>query len=415
MPVSRLVSDALQDTRTARRLVAGGRPARQQSLRDHNLGLALRLVAEAPTPVSRAQIASTTGLTRATASTLVETLLAGGLVREVPLPPTARSGRPAVGLVLAPGGPGGLGLEVNVDYIAATVVDLTGAVVVHEVHAGDQRVLTPAAALRTTAAVGAAALAAAQRKGVRVAGTAVALPGLVHDGRLLLAPNLGWQDVDVRRLLTRNRRLTALPLALDNEANYAALGEVSPTARTFVHVSGEIGIGAGIVLDGELYRGSRGWSGEIGHVTVVPSGPACHCGATGCLEVYAGQEAILRAAGLAGQSVGAPGAALAERATLGDPALLAALDAAAGALGTVLAGVLNVLDISTVVLGGIYAPLAPWLLPTVGHELSRRVLWSSWEPPSVRTAAHGPEAAALGAARSVVAAVVSEPERWLVT
>jgi predicted NBD/HSP70 family sugar kinase len=372
--------------------------------------------------VSRAQIAALTGLTRATASTLVEALLTGGLVREIALPPTERSGRPAVGLKLAPGGPGGLGLEINVDYLAATVVDLTGAVVVHEVRAGDQRLLTPAQALRRTASVGAAALAAAQRKGVQVAGTALALPGLVHDGRLLRAPNLGWQDVDVHRLLTRDRRLSAFPLSLDNEANFAALGEVSATARTFVHVSGEIGIGAGIVLDGELYRGSRGWSGEIGHVTVDASGPECHCGATGCLEVYAGLEAILRAAGidehgLVGQEpgVGGQGVALAERASHGDPALLAALDAAARALGTVLAGVLNVLDISTVLLGGSYAPLAPWLLPTVGHELARRVLWSAWEPPSVRTARHGPEAAALGAARSVVTAVMSEPERWLVT
>jgi predicted NBD/HSP70 family sugar kinase len=381
-------------------------------------------VAEAHEPVSRAQIAATTGLTRATASALVEVLLAGDLVHEIVLPPTERSGRPAVGLALAPGGPGGLGLEINVDYVAATVVDLTGAVVVHEVRPGDQRLLTPAQALRKAAGVGAAALAAAQRRGVQVAGAAVAVPGLVRDGRLLRAPNLGWQDVDVHGLLTRDRRLAAVPLALDNEANYAALSEVSASARTFVHVSGEIGIGAGIVLDGELYRGSRGWSGEIGHVTVDASGPECHCGATGCLEVYAGLEAILRAAGLAGDGlagndpgpvVGGQGVALAERAARGDRASLAALDAAAGALGTVLAGVLNILDISTVVLGGSYAPLAPWLLPTVGHELARRVLWSAWEPPSVRTAAHGPEAAALGAARSVVSSVLAEPERWLVT
>ena len=103
-----------------------GRPARQQSLRDHNLALALRVVADATGPVSRAQIASATGLTRATASTLVELLLAGGLLTETALLTAPGSGRPAVGLALAPGGLGGLGLEVNVDYLAVTVVDQIG-------------------------------------------------------------------------------------------------------------------------------------------------------------------------------------------------------------------------------------------------------------------------------------------------
>ncbi len=416
MPPSRPVTAAEQDQGAVTRLGGAGRPARQRSLRDHNLGLALRLVADAPEPVSRARIASLTGLTRATASALVEALLDGGLVREVVLPPTSRSGRPAVGLALAPGGPGGLGLEVNVDYVATTVVDLTGAVVHHEIRQGDQRELAPAEALRLAARAGATALAAAGRKGVRVAGAAVALPGLVRDGRLLLAPNLGWQDVDVRALLARNRALGALPLSFDNEANYAALSEVSATTRSFVHVSGEIGIGAGIVLDGELYRGSHGWGGEIGHVTVDPSGPRCHCGSDGCLEVYAGQEAIVRAAGLSsggGTLLGGQGAALAERAAQGHPGLLAALDGAASALGTALAGVLNLLDVTTVVLGGVYAPLSPWLLATVRRELDRRVLWSAWEAPRVRAAGHGPQAAVHGAARSVVTGVLSEPEHWL--
>lgn len=392
-------------------------PARQRSLRDHNLALALQLVAAAGTPVSRAQIAASTGLTRATASALVEELIAAGLVEEVAPQARVGSGRPATGLQLAATGPGGLGLEVNVDYVAVTVVDLAGAVVHHRVAAGDQRQATPAEVLRGAGRLAADAVVAAEGKGVPVAGLEVALPGLVRDGRLLLAPNLGWQDVDVLALLRRTRRLAALPMTASNEADLAARGEVTPDLRSFVHVSGEIGIGAGLVVDGELYAGSHGWAGELGHVTVDARGPECRCGARGCLEVYAGQEALLRAAGLpsAGTALGGQGAALAEAAERGDPAVLAALEAAAHALGTALSGVLNLLDLPVVVLGGTYARLTPWLGPPVEQELARRVLWASFDRPQVRAASHGEGAAVLAAARSVSARTLSAPEQWSVT
>ncbi len=392
-----------------------GRPARQQSLRDHNLALALRVVADATGPVSRAQIASATGLTRATASTLVELLLAGGLLTETALLTAPGSGRPAVGLALAPGGLGGLGLEVNVDYLAVTVVDLTGEVVLREVLDGDQRGLSSDVVLKAAARLAASALATARARELRVAGTAVSVPGLVRDGRLVRAANLRWYDVDVLAALRRNPSLAALDLSIDNEANDAARGEVTAELRSFLFVSGEIGVGAGIVLDGVVFRGTRGWAGELGHVSVDPAGPRCRCGAQGCLEVVAGLEAVTRAAGLT-PTQGLPhGVALTAAAEAGDSATLAALEAAARALATALGGALHLLDVGTVVLGGAYARLAPWLVPTLSQCLQERLLWSSWEGPIVRPAARGAEAASLGGARSVVSRLLSEPERWLVT
>lgn len=340
-------------------------PARQRSVRDHNLALALQVVADGARPVSRAQIAVATGVTRATASALVEDLLAADLVREVTLPPTSRSGRPATGIALSQGLLGGLGLEINVDYLAVTVVELDGAVVHQQVLRVDVPQQSPSEVLREARVL---ARRAARASGLRVLGMAVALPGLLEGDRLL-APNLGWRDVDVRRLL-RSR----LPLVLDNEANFAALAEVTPSRQSFVHVSAEIGIGAGIVIDGQLFRGTRGWSGEIGHVTVDPDGPRCRCGARGCLEVYAGLQA------------------LSERGP----------DAVAAALGTALAGVLNVLDVGTVVLGGAYAEQASALAPGIAAELAERVLWADLQLPEVLVARHGTGAAALGAATSVV-------------
>lgn len=392
-----------------------GRPARQQSLRDHNLALALRVVSDAGGPVSRAQIAGATGLTRATASTLVELLLAGGMLTETALLTTAGSGRPAVGLALAPGGFGGLGLEVNVDYLAVTIVDLTGEVVLREVLDGDQRGLSSDVVLKGAARLAASALAMARARGLRVAGTAVSVPGLVRDGRLVRAANLRWFDVDVLAALRRNPSVAALDLSIDNEANDAARGEVTAELRSFLFVSGEIGVGAGIVLDGLVFRGTRGWAGELGHVSVDPAGPRCRCGAQGCLEVVAGLEAITRAASLT-PTQGLPhGVALTAAAEAGDSATLAALEAAARALATAIGGALHLIDVGTVVLGGAYARLAPWLVPTLSRCLQERLLWSSWEGPIVRPAAQGAEAASLGGARSVVARLLSEPERWLVT
>src|SRR6266511_4097236 len=226
-------------------------------------------------------------------------------------------------------------------------------------------------------------------------------------------PNLGWRDVDAAAALSRSPAVADLPLTVDNEANLAALGELHaspPGSGNFLYVSGEIGIGAGIVLDGALYRGARGWSGELGHVAVRPDGPRCRCGAQGCLEQYAGQETILRAARLVDGTV----QSLAERAATGDSAALAALASAADALGVAVAGVVNLLDVDTVLLGGVYAPLAPWLVPGITAEIDRRVLTAAWSPVTVCAATLAGDAAVVGAA-VVVRPVRDNPERWLAT
>ncbi|MFY1633516.1 ROK family protein [Solwaraspora sp. WMMB335] len=410
-------ADTGRSTRTGR--PAGG-PLRQAGLREHHLGLVMRQVAAARRPPSRADIAAATGLTRATVSALVDELITGRLLAEVAPPPRTGAGRPATGLVLAADGPAGLGLEINVDYLAACVVDLAGTVRHRTVLRADQRPDQPRQVLARLADLAGTALAAPQVAGLTLAGAAVAVPGLVaRDGLVRLAPNLGWHDVDVPGALAQQPTLADVAVVVDNEANLAALGELHARAgelTDFVYVSGEIGIGAGIIIDGHLFRGARGWSGELGHMAVRPDGPACRCGAAGCLEQYAGQEAILRAAGVA--RAGLPAAAalrrLTRRAGSADVAARSALDSAATALGVVLAGVVNLLDVQTVVLGGIYAPLADWMVPHVEAEITRRVLTAAWSPVAVRASVLGAEAAATGAAGSVVRAVRDHPAPWLV-
>ncbi|WP_433824988.1 ROK family protein [Actinoplanes sp. CA-015351] len=393
-----------------------------------HLALALRNVAENDGEISRAGISTATGLNRSTACSLIEELMAGGLVREVKeARRNTRAGRPGTALGLRSDGPAGLGIDVNVDYTAVCVVDLTGAVRYKHVVAEDQRGQNSREVLDRIARLARGAQNAAESFGLTLCGSAVAVPGIVdrRGATVTLAPNLGWHDLDVAEVLpadVHGERAT-----LDNEANFAALSEedLLRSGASYLYVSGQIGVGAGIVLDGTLYRGSHGWSGEIGHLTIDRDGPECPCGRRGCLERYAGHEAILRATTIMTSAGTTPGAGttlgvsptadlIADRARSGDAPTLAALATAGRTLGFALAGCLNLLDVGTIVLGGIYRDLAPWIGPEVEREIQAQFVGAGWARPEVRPAAYGAEAPALGAARSVVRDVINDPIRWLV-
>ncbi len=127
-------------------------------------------------------------------------------------------------------------------------------------------------------------------------GAALALPGLVSGGSVRQAPNLGWNEVPAQELFADALAALrpghpALPVASENEANLAALAELwfggLGDVRSFLYLTGEIGVGGALVLNGELLRGAHGFAGEIGHVVVDPAGPECRCGSRGCLEQYA--------------------------------------------------------------------------------------------------------------------------------
>jgi predicted NBD/HSP70 family sugar kinase len=391
------------------------------SVRAHNLSVALHQVVTAPEPVSRAGIAAATGLSRATASRLVDALVSAQLVSELPPRTPVAAGRPAAGLVVSGSGPAGLGLEINVDYVAVCVVDLRGASRYREVAAGDQRGRSPAHVMASLAELASTALAKAAAEGLHVVAATVALPGLVDvaEGRLRLAPNLGWRNVDVVALLQRHEALAGLAIGIDNEANLAAMAELATGkhGRTFLHISGEVGIGSGIALDGAIFRGSRGWSGEIGHVTVHSGGRLCSCGARGCLEQYAGLDVIVREGlgAAAGNTTGdaAPVELLLAEARRGNRRLIAALDEAGSALGIAVASALNMLDLDRVVLGGIYSPLAPYLIPTLEREIQARLVSAQWAAVSICASTLRAGSAVLGAGQVVVREVLAHPAAWI--
>ncbi|GAB2480590.1 ROK family transcriptional regulator [Jatrophihabitans fulvus] len=367
-------------------------PASAQGMRRQNRSLVLAAVAAGPAR-SRAVLAAELGLSRATVSAIVEDLVHDRLVRELDAD-RSLPGRPAVPLDLDPDALGVLGVELGVDHATALVLDLTGAVRArHQRELG--RVRTPAATLRRVAAVARDTITAA---GLRVDHGALAVPGLLdRNGTVRRLPNLpGWEGTHVA-----GRLATDLGLAVraDNEANLAALADLAldDLGPEFLHVSGEIGVGAALVHDGRVYRGAHGFAGELGHVAIEPDGPECGCGARGCLEQYAGRHAVLRAAGV--DTV----AALMSAADRGEPRACDALAAAGHALGRALADAVNLVDVPVIVLGGLYATLFPWLAPPVRDQLASRVLGRGQAEVQLVRSPRGADAGATGAALDVLA------------
>ena len=353
-------------------------------VRRHHLSVVLEhLVRHGPR--SRAALAEETGLTKATVSTLVADLLDRGLVVELAVQRAGRVGRPPTDVAAAGHRVGALGLQIDVDGVAATVVDLAGEVrVLHRDPARTRDVATSRVVDRLRR-VTSAAMSDAEALGVDVIGAALALPGLVdrRTGTLFVAPNLHWFDADLTSIVVRLGLPEHLPLAVDNEANLGALAELRLGAgrslTSFVYVSVGVGVGAGIVVDGQVLRGAHGFAGELGHVVVDPDGKPCACGARGCLETIVGDDVA---------------------ATPGDVA-----DALAAALRTVV----HLVDPQAVVLGGTLAAAGLPFAGEVADRLSASTLGARWYPCDVRPSSFGADAALVGAATSALDALLADP------
>ena len=393
--------------------------ARQQSLRTHNLALVLRAVVEAPGRLTRARIAAALGLTRATASDLVDRLIAARLVDELETELVGRAGRPGMLLVPHRGGVAGLGLEIQVDHLAVRVTTLDGSSLGEARLAGDYRASDPAVVAHRLGRLAGQVITQLPPE-VELAGACVSVPALLRSGSgiVALAPNLGWSGIDLVALLSEHPDLSILPIELGNDADLSARAETRARAvaggmardeQSFLYIAGEVGIGGAIVVDGEPARGQHGWSGEIGHTVIDRSGPRCACGATGCLEQYAGLDVIRRRSGLPVETTVDQLLDREQRSIR----VRRSLQWAASAIGVAVATALNLVDVERVVLGGVYARLFDHLAPGIEREVRARVLAARWAPVEVVAALAGPDSAATGAGWRVLDGVVADPARWI--
>jgi predicted NBD/HSP70 family sugar kinase len=383
-------------------------------VRATNLAVVLRYV-RGHAPCSRADIAAATGLNKATVSSLVTDLLERRLVRETGLTEN-RIGRPATMLVLDGGSYAAVGMEVNADYLTAVALDLAGERLLSWRRSFAGLNVSPGKAVAGVTALARRALSRVAGEGRRVLGLTVGVPGLVDaDGVVRVAPNLGWHDVDLRHQLTAALGDPGYAVTVDNDANLAAIAEhrwgAEAGAANLAYLTGELGVGAGVIVDGRLLHGAHGFTGEIGHVQLDPAGPECGCGRRGCLEALAGVAGLLRRANPDTFSDGAPTdwepevQEVARRARAQDKVALDALAEVGGWLGHGAAVLANLVNPEVIILGGYFVPLGEWLLPAAREQLAQRALAPGAGGARLAVSAFGHDAAATGGAARILAAV----------
>ncbi len=409
--------------------------AGHNDIRRNNLELVLRHLSAVGAD-SRAGIAARAGLTRATVSRLVAELIDLGLVREIGQDRDGRAGRPGIVLELG-AGVLAIGMEVNVDYLSVLVIDLAGRQVLSERQAFDAAVgpeacLTALAELyrrtrrRLTARRG--------RPAPLVAGVTVAVPGLVDvtAGVVAEAPNLHWRDVAVAEPLARMLRLGGAggmggmggmggpPIHVGNDANLAAIAEyrAGDWAGTpnLVYITGEVGIGGGIIVGGQPLLGTRGYGGEVGHMNVMPDGPLCGCGRRGCWEACIGLNALLSSARQHPRGDVPPEGKIepiVKRARAGDERTLAVLHELGRWIGVGAANLSNLFDPQVIILGGYFAHLGDWILPVAQEALEAGTLARTGEHLRLATSTLGFTAAAQGGALHAIERVMSDPTALL--
>lgn len=400
-----------------------GERADQATVRRSNLSLVLRRLRDGG-PRSRAGLSAATGLNKATVSSLVAELVARGLVRDGAVLRHGGAGRPGLAVEVDPAGACGVGLEVNVDYLAAVALDLHGQPLVEQRVPLDVAATPVAGALDALAALARDTLRAATRRTRHVAGLTVAVPGLadVDAGVLAVGPNLGWRDVPVAAELAARLPDLPWPVRVDNDANLSALAEHALGAEAgiadLVYLTGEVGVGGGVIAGGRLLRGSEGFSGEVGHLPLDPEGRTCACGRRGCWETRVGLGALLRAAAADDDPVADPSldlerrlAELERRALAGDRRTVAALAEVGRHLGAGAAVLVSLLNPRVLVLGGYFARLGPWLLDEARAELSRRLYAPDVTHCRIALSTLGFTAAVRGGALVAVESVVADPTR----
>jgi N-acetylglucosamine repressor len=377
--------------------------------RQHNHRLVLRTVYDFG-PISRAEVARTTGLTRTTVSDVVTDLLDDGMVEEVGRGPSS-GGKAPILLSIVGDARQVIGLDLGEGTFAGAFVNLRGEI---------RRVVE----LPVDGRNGDDALAIVFRlvdeliaeAGSPPLGIGVGTPGLVdtRTGTIRWAVNLDWQDLPLGGLLTERY---GLPANVANDSQAAALAEYTfgdgRRLPNLITIKVGRGIGAGLVLNGSLFQGDGFGAGEIGHVAVVDDGAACHCGRFGCLETVASSGAITaRAAGLAVE-LGSPLAARSPAGELafddvvrafaaGDPAARTAALEAARYLGQAIAGLIGALNISRIVLDGPVTAFGDDWLATIADEARRRSLGMLSRDTEIEFGRLAPNVVVLGASALLI-------------
>jgi predicted NBD/HSP70 family sugar kinase len=378
--------------------------ADQASVRRFNMSAILRLLRERGT-LARADLAKELGMTRNTASNIVSDLLDAGLVVETEYRRSG-AGRPGLLLELSPHGGFAIGAEIDISRIIVVAVDLRGKILWRET-AGVKAANTLEETCRTAEQLVEAGLAWGKAEGYPPLGIGLGLAGLVdaESGMLTYAPSLQWQDVPFRD--TWEARF-GLPVLLDNEANTSAMGYYTYSDRSnalnLAYLSIGVGMAAGLILEGRLFRGSDGYAGQAGHMKIRPDGEPCTCGDHGCWVTEVGMPALTRRHDAG--SITPEEAAQALR--LGESSVAAIADDMADMLGLGIVNLVNLFNLDTVILGGAMRPMLPFMLERAQGVVDQRALAQPRKNVRIKVSGRDDDAV-FGAACLVLDRIISDP------
>lgn len=341
--------------------------------------------------IPRIDLAQRTGISRATVTTITADLLRDGLIREVPPEEgtAAARGRPRVDLKIDGTAHLVAGAKVSGASISCVLMDFEGTQLAdHEAplppgrHSAQQLAENVSDAVAALAGKIGRTTADISGVGVGLAGTIDATAGAVH-----WSPSLSERNVDFAGILTD---VMGVPTYLDNDANLVAMAEktfgLGRDHSDFIVVTIEAGVGMGIVLGGEIYRGTRGCGAEFGHTKVQLEGALCRCGQRGCLEAYVADYALLREAGTAlGTGSAAPDQIkqLLDAARDGDAAAASVVSRAGRMFAMGLANIVNVFDPELIILAGEQMQFDYLYADAVMAEMRKSIVQVDAAPPEV--------------------------------
>ncbi len=399
--------------------------ADQGLVRELNLSSVLRLI-HAEAPLSRAQLAARTGLNKSTVSSLVDELLERKLVHETGIN-SAGTGRPATLLEVDPQAGCIVGVELGVDFVAAILTNFIGCILWRQQVSADPAE-SQEKTLEQTQAIVRHAIDESLKLALPILGLGLSTPGTVDlaDGVLIFAPNLHWHNVPLRRIFSEP---TGLKVFVENDANAAAVAEhlfgAARQNKDFIFVFAGVGIGGGLFLNGQLYRGRNGYAGEIGHSPIMadPMQSPCHCGNRGCWETFANQYSILQRihdrlevkrsslipALLAEANAPLSISIVKQAADAGDQEAIDSFAEAGQAMGQGFASLINIFNPEKIILGGPLSLAGDYLIPAVRETVNKHALPEIKDQAEVCLSNFGPDASLIGAVAIVIDDILAHP------
>ncbi|MGI8677325.1 MAG: ROK family protein [Jatrophihabitans sp.] len=386
--------------------------ARPDAIRRHNLALVLGHI-HLDGALTRAELTQRLKVSRSTMGALVADLIELGLVAEVVPTGGSSVGRPSHVVGPHDAGPFVVAVDIDVTHVVTAAVGIGGDVLARHVMTPVENSGSPAA-VADLVVEAVARVSADTGRSQRPLAIGVSVPGTVDrsSGQVKVAPNLDWHDVAFGALLAE-RLPERARVVVGNDADLAVLAEHRRgTARGFddvVYLLGRVGVGAGIIVNGNPLRGHDGHAGEIGHNVLDPAGPRCHCGKNGCTETFVGEGALLTRAGRALPPTDEVVAEVFAAACAGDATALAAVRGIAEPLGRAIGNLVNTLNPQRVLMGGTLSLVLDLAGPEIRASLEHNALEAPARSVELIQPAFGSDSPLVGAAEIAFAALLDDP------